>query len=159
MASDTPLQRARRRALAQGYSPRDLQPNVFGAIRPLPKKTRTRDFETIGSVFDGFYANKVVAKKLLLPEISEGWPELVGPLVAEHTTPTQLDEDVLYVSSNSTVWAAQLSSLSNIVINKINQQFGANSVNQLKISGPKTNLPKYGPRTAKGRIGYRDTFG
>ena len=158
MHNNSPLERARRRALAHGFQRTELQPPVFGTLKRLPTKNR-RDFETIGAVFEGYYTNTTVSKKLLLPQIVDAWQDLVGPLVAEHTTPAQLDEDVLYVNSNSTVWAAQLNTLSNIVINKINQQFGSNSVNQLKISGPKINLPKYGPRTAKGRLGYRDTFG
>jgi len=155
------LERVRRAATKNGYY-REGAHNValmdakFGFET---KKAKGREPEPIGNILTGFYSNKAFAKKLLLPQIADIWPQIVGAVVAEHTTPKAIVDDVLYVNANSSVWAAQLSALGQILVNKINVITGSGEIGRIQVQGPKANVPNYGPRTAKGRIGYRDTFG
>ena len=154
------LERVRREAVRNGYQREPLP--VFESVNlnhGAPLKRRTREPEMVGDVLTSYYANRTIAKKLLLPQIAEVWEQIVGPVVAEHTTPKLLIDEVLHVSANSTVWAAQLSALGQLLVNKVNAITGTTAVNRIQINGPKANVPNYGPRTVKGRIGYRDTFG
>jgi len=158
------LERVRREAARHGYQPepgeRSENSHGFGMLSGNRKsQKRSREPLAIGEVLNTYYSSRSVARKLVLPQILESWTELVGELVAQHSTPQALENDILYVSTDSTVWAAQLSALSYLVIEKINQLVGADTIVTMQVSGPKANVPNYGPRTAKGRIGYRDTFG
>jgi len=154
------LERVRREALRNGHQREITATLGLSALADKPgAKKGTREPQPIGDILGTFYANKAVAKKLLLPEIVEIWENLVGPLVAEHTMPKHLSDEVLHVSADSTVWAAQLSALNHMIVNKINEKCGPNSISKIKVTGPRANVPNYGPRTVKGSIGYRDTFG
>ena len=154
------LERVRREAAKNGHQREQTTASLVTGIRPLTgAKKRNREPEAIGNILGTFYSNKQVAKKLLLPQIIDIWEDVVGRVVAEHTTPKAVIEDVLHVNADSSVWATQLSALSQILVNKINTISGAEVITRIQISGPKANVPKYGPRTVKGSIGYRDTFG
>jgi len=155
------LARVRREALRNGFQRETglLVQSYAGGTTHAKLRTK-REVEPVGIILDSFYqANKRFAKKLLLPQIVEIWDMIVGPAVAQHTVPKHLTDDVLYVTADSTVWAAQLSTLSPLLVNKINVITGSGEIAKIQVSGPKANVPNYGPRTPKGRIGYRDTFG
>ena len=154
------LERVRREAVRNGHQPVTVEPLIApGMVFTNAQKKSSREPIMIGEVLNTFYASKSVAKSLLLPQICEAWEQIVGTLVAQHTKPKTLKDDVLYVESDSTVWASQLSVLGPILVNKINTITKEKTVTRIQISGPKANVPNYGPRTVKGRVGYRDTFG
>jgi len=154
------LDRVRREASRNGYQREQLTaPTFTGMNTDRNSKKNSREPQPLAEILGSFYANKSVAKQLLLPQLIENWELVVGAVVAEHTKPKMLVDDVLQVSADSTVWAAQLSALGQILVNKINVITGSSAVRRIQVSGPKANVPNYGPRTVKGRVGYRDTFG
>jgi len=152
------LARLRRGAARNGYQPEPRSDsNVMAASGG--KKRRTREVVLVGEVFANFYASKGVAKKLLLPQIAASWEQIVGELVAEHSSPKAIDGEALKVVADSSVWAAQLSALGPMVVARITEITGSSEIVRVQVQGPKVNVPNYGPRKAKGAIGYRDTFG
>jgi len=154
------LARVRREAERNGFD-REKLPSLTLSLtgQNNGKKRDPRDLVTLGEVFTGYYAQGSVAKRLVFPQIVEAWESIVGSVVAEHTIPKALTDEVLTVEADSTVWAAQLSALGQLLVTKINTTVGSRAVTRIKVNGPKAKVPNYGPRTVKGRVGYRDTFG
>jgi predicted nucleic acid-binding Zn ribbon protein len=86
------------------------------------------------------------------------WPSVVGHQIADHATPTALNEGVLSVAAESTAWATQLRMVQAQLLAKIAAAVGNGVVTSLKITGPAAPSWRKGPRHISGR-GPRDTYG
>lgn len=86
------------------------------------------------------------------------WPSLVGHQIADHATPTRLNDGVLTVTAESTAWATQLRVMQAQLLAKIAAAVGNGVVTSLKITGPTAPSWRKGPRHIAGR-GPRDTYG
>ncbi|QYL25973.1 hypothetical protein TM48_00004 [Mycobacterium shottsii] len=86
------------------------------------------------------------------------WSQAVGSQIADHATPTALNEGVLSVTADSTAWATQLRIMQSQLLAKIAAAVGNGVVNSLKITGPASPSWRKGPRHIAGR-GPRDTYG
>lgn len=86
------------------------------------------------------------------------WPTVVGEQIAEHATPTSLNEGVLTVSAESTAWATQLRMVQAQLLARIAAAVGDGVVNSLRIVGPVAPSWRKGKYHIAGR-GPRDTYG
>ncbi|MCW2550251.1 MAG: hypothetical protein JWR78_32 [Mycobacterium sp.] len=86
------------------------------------------------------------------------WSSVVGQQIADHATPTALNEGVLSVAAESTAWATQLRMVQAQLLAKIAAAVGNGVVTSLKITGPSAPSWRKGPRHVSGR-GPRDTYG
>lgn len=86
------------------------------------------------------------------------WPSVVGHQIADHATPTALNEGVLSVTAESTAWATQLRMIQGQLLAKIAAAVGNGVVTSLKITGPAAPSWRKGPWHISGR-GPRDTYG
>lgn len=86
------------------------------------------------------------------------WAELVGPAVAEHSTPEAFRAGVVVVRTSSTNWAAQLRLMAPQLVARMNASLGDGTIRLVKVLGPEAPSWRHGPRTVKGR-GPRDTYG
>jgi predicted nucleic acid-binding Zn ribbon protein len=86
------------------------------------------------------------------------WNSVVGQQIAEHATPTALNDGVLSVTAESTAWATQLRIMQAQLLAKIAAAVGNGVVTSLKITGPVKPSWRKGPRHISGR-GPRDTYG
>mgnify|MGYP001045996442 FL=1 len=86
------------------------------------------------------------------------WAELVGPVVAEHSTPEAYTDKVLVVRTSSTAWASQLRLMAPQLVAKMNASLGDGTILRVQIIAPSAPSWKHGPRSVKGR-GPRDTYG
>ncbi len=86
------------------------------------------------------------------------WAELVGPTVAEHSTPEAYTDKVLVVRTSSTAWASQLRLMDPQLLAKMNATLGDGTIKRVQVIGPQAPSWKHGPRSVKGR-GPRDTYG
>ncbi|KQH77146.1 hypothetical protein AO501_01630 [Mycobacterium gordonae] len=86
------------------------------------------------------------------------WTAVVGAQIAEHATPSTLNEGVLSVTAESTAWATQLRLMQAQLLAKIAAAVGNGVVTSLKITGPAAPSWRKGPRHIAGR-GPRDTYG
>ncbi|CKG80967.1 DNA replication protein DciA [Mycolicibacterium smegmatis] len=130
----------RRRRTWSGPGPDARDPQLFGAVTQDLAKSRGWSARVAeGSVFGR-------------------WRAVVGDQIADHATPTALNEGVLTVTAESTAWATQLRMVQSQLLAKIAAVVGDGVVTTLKIVGPT------GPSWRKGRYhvsgrGPRDTYG
>jgi predicted nucleic acid-binding Zn ribbon protein len=64
------------------------------------------------------------------------WPQIVGPELAEHTTPQTFEDGVLVVAADSTNWATQLRLLAANLVKRLNEDLGHGTVRRVKVVGP-----------------------
>jgi predicted nucleic acid-binding Zn ribbon protein len=117
-----------------------------------------RDPQPLGRI-----AQDVAKKRGWSAHVAEGtvlghWPLVVGQDIADHATPTALNEGVLSVTAESTAWATQLRMVQAQLLAKIAAAVGNGVVTSLKITGPAAPSWRKGPRHISGR-GPRDTYG
>jgi predicted nucleic acid-binding Zn ribbon protein len=117
-----------------------------------------RDPQPLGSL-----ARDLAKKRGWSAQVAEGtvlgnWATVVGHQIADHATPTALNEGVLSVAAESTAWATQLRMIQSQLLAKIAAAVGNGVVTSLKITGPSAPSWRKGPRHIAGR-GPRDTYG
>ncbi len=157
------LEEARANALAKGKS--------VGKGMASPKAARShsrrrwsgpgpdaRDPQAFGSLTDS-----IAKRRGWTPHVSEGtvlgcWEDVVGADIADHATPTEIKDHILYITAESTAWATQLRLIQSTIIAKIAKSVGHGVVKQLRIYGPKAPSWKFGEHHISGR-GPRDTYG
>jgi len=111
----------------------------------------------------GRLARDLAKKRGWSPRVAEGtvlgqWSSVVGEQIAEHATPTALNDGVLAVTAESTAWATQLRMIQGQLLAKIAAAVGNGVVTSLRITGPAAPSWRKGPRHIAGR-GPRDTYG
>jgi predicted nucleic acid-binding Zn ribbon protein len=111
----------------------------------------------------GRVARDLAKKRGWSGRVAEGmvlghWAAVVGHQIADHATPTALNERVLSVAAESTAWATQLRMIQAQLLAKIAAAVGNGVVTSLKITGPAAPSWRKGPRHISGR-GPRDTYG
>lgn len=111
----------------------------------------------------GRLARDLAKKRGWSGHVAEGtvlgnWSAVVGHQIADHATPTALNEGVLSVVAESTAWATQLRMIQSQLLAKIAAAVGNGVVTSLKITGPAAPSWRKGPRHIAGR-GPRDTYG
>lgn len=111
----------------------------------------------------GKLAQDVAKKRGWSTHVAEGtvlghWSTVVGQQIADHATPTGLNDGVLSVAAESTAWATQLRMIQGQLLAKIAAAVGNGVVTSLKITGPSAPSWRKGPRHIAGR-GPRDTYG
>jgi len=129
---------SRRRWSGPGPDARDPQP-LGAATRDLAKSRGWSGRVAEGSVFGR-------------------WTSVVGEQIAEHATPTSLNDGVLTISAESTAWATQLRMVQAQLLAKIAAAVGDGVVSSLRIVGPSAPSWHKGRYHIAGR-GPRDTYG
>jgi predicted nucleic acid-binding Zn ribbon protein len=118
----------------------------------------SRDPQTLGSATRDVARNRGWSGRVAEGAVFGRWHGVVGEQIAEHATPTALNDGVLTVSAESTAWATQLRMVQAQLLAKIAAAVGDGVVTSLRIVGP------VGPSWRKGRYhiagrGPRDTYG
>lgn len=117
-----------------------------------------RDPGLLGSALAGLLRERGWEADLARSELFVGWADAVGPAVADHTSPTSLEEGVLVVRCDSTAWATQLGLMRPQLLTALANRFPDAGVIGLRILGPDVPSFKRGFRSVPGR-GPRDTYG
>lgn len=112
----------------------------------------------LGEVMEGVIAARGWSTQVNVHLLMGRWPELVGPAVAEHSTPEAYRDKVLVVRTSSTSWASQLRLMAPQLVARMNESLGQGTVTRVQVLGPEAPSWRHGPRTVKGR-GPRDTYG
>ena len=87
------------------------------------------------------------------------WSQIVGPEIAEHTTPLSLLDGKLLVQCSSTAWATQLNLVSPKLLEQIRSSAPGALVERIEIIGPYAPSWKRGLRSIANGRGPRDTYG
>ncbi|ABK73076.1 DNA replication protein DciA [Mycolicibacterium smegmatis] len=117
-----------------------------------------RDPQLLGAVTQDLAKSRGWSARVAEGSVIGRWRAVVGDQIADHATPTALNEGVLTVTAESTAWATQLRMVQSQLLAKIAAVVGDGVVTTLKIVGPA------GPSWRKGRYhvsgrGPRDTYG
>jgi predicted nucleic acid-binding Zn ribbon protein len=86
------------------------------------------------------------------------WPAIVGPQIAEHSTPVSFADGELVVAAATTAWATQLRMLAPTLVRQLAAELGDGTVHTVTVLGPAAPSWKRGALRIKGR-GPRDTYG
>jgi predicted nucleic acid-binding Zn ribbon protein len=86
------------------------------------------------------------------------WPAIVGPQIAEHSTPVSFADGELVVAAATTAWATQLRMLAPTLVRQLAAELGEGTVHKVTVLGPSAPSWKRGALRIKGR-GPRDTYG
>jgi predicted nucleic acid-binding Zn ribbon protein len=86
------------------------------------------------------------------------WPAIVGPQIAEHSTPVSFADGELVVAAATTAWATQLRMLAPTLVRQLAAELGDGTVHKVTVLGPSAPSWKRGALRIKGR-GPRDTYG
>lgn len=163
------LARATARSLAttsRGRSPR----RRGGRARRTPPQASgahpdDRDPQTLDSTLGRLVAERGWGEDLRVHAVLGRWSAVVGPEVAQHTTPVSFEpgEDSetggrLVVRTDATAWATQMRLLAPTVVRRLNEELGHDTVAVIEVQGPSVPSWTRGRRSVKGR-GPRDTYG
>lgn len=117
-----------------------------------------RDPRMLGNVVELLMTHRGWTTPVNVSSVLADWPSLVGPLLAEHTTPESFEDTVVQVRCDSTAYATQLRLLQSQILRTFADRLGEGIVTKLEIHGPVGPSWKHGRRSVQGR-GPRDTYG
>lgn len=118
-----------------------------------------RDPQLLESTLDRLVSDRGWDLDLRVHAVFGRWAELVGPQVAEHSTPESFEDGRLVVRTTSTAWATQLKLLAATVVKSLNQELGHGTVVHLEVLGPHGPTWKKGRWSVRDGRGPRDTYG
>lgn len=151
--------------IASQVSHAALPPVKAKAPKPRKKAGRgrtasgTRDPQLLGEALESVIAERGWTTEVNVHLLLGRWPELVGPAVAEHSTPEAFRDRVVVVRTTSTNWASQLRLLAPQLVAKLNAALGDGTITALRILGPEAPSWKHGLRSVRDGRGPRDTYG
>lgn len=128
--------------------------------RRRTKPTRSsRDPATFSDAISGLVAERGWNQGVSVGSLFGEWPALVGPELADHVRPVTFEHGELTLKTDSTAWATEVRLLTGELITRLNQELGANLIEQITVKGPAGPSWRKGPRSVKGGRGPRDTYG
>ena len=100
------------------------------------------------------------AEDFAIGSVMNSWEEIVGPTVAERTTPVRFNKSKreLVIQCDSTSWATQLRFMKTQILEAIARLAGEDLVREVKILAPDLGPKPKGRFRVKGR-GPRDDYG
>ena len=93
-----------------------------------------KEMEDIGSIIDSVVARMNASTKLKASSIFNHWEEIVGREIAKRSRPKKLVSGILYISVSNSIWANELSLMSEGLIKKINSFAGEEIAGSLRIN-------------------------
>jgi predicted nucleic acid-binding Zn ribbon protein len=149
---------------------KDLALDLFktfktGAIRKTNKPAPTQrsgqpgDPELIGGILDNLISEREWNSGLAEGNLFITWEQIVGPEIAQHTTPISISDGVLTIQTSSTAWATQLGLVATELLTTIQNNPSGATVIKLIFIGPTGPTWKKGVRSIRNARGPRDTYG
>lgn len=118
-----------------------------------------RDPQLLATALGKYVGRRGWQTQLALRQLLHRWPQIVGPVNAQHCQPAGFRDQVLLVRAESTTWAAVLRQLAPQIVAKLNAELGAGSVVRIEVRGPTAPSWKHGVRSVRDGRGPRDTYG
>lgn len=117
-----------------------------------------RDPKRVGSVLDSYITDRGWEVGVSIHTLLARWEDVVGEVVASHSSPETYEAGVVVVRTDSTAWATQLRTIAPQIVAKLNAAVGDGSVTRVEVRGPDAPSWKHGRLRVKGQ-GPRDTYG
>lgn len=87
----------------------------------------------IGDALDQVASRLKAPRAKVLAAVFDAWEELVGSVLAAHTTPVRLADGELVVAVDDPAWAAEMRFFSAELINRINAHAEEKAVDRLSV--------------------------
>jgi predicted nucleic acid-binding Zn ribbon protein len=123
------------------------------------KRARREDPAPLGAAIEGLISETGWELAVATGSVLGRWTEIVGPSLAEHTTPGGLTDGELVVTADSTAWATQVRLLAADLVRRLNRELGDGTVRRVKVLGPGVQARRPGEWRVRGGRGPRDTYG
>jgi hypothetical protein len=91
-----------------------------------------RNFEDIGSIIEGIIKGTDINCRLIESKIFIHWEDIVGTEISKKAKPERITRGTLYLSVSTSIWANELSLLSDKLIEKINSFIGKEVVKSIR---------------------------
>ncbi len=91
------------------------------------------DLKKISELLENYVNEHNFSKKINDFKLFDYWTEIVGKDVSAHAKPKRLKNKALYISVSDSIWANELSIMSQSIIEKINNYLCDEVVNELRI--------------------------
>jgi predicted nucleic acid-binding Zn ribbon protein len=91
-----------------------------------------KSFEDIGSIIGEVIKESNMGHRLKISNIFNNWEEIVGTEIYKKTKPERITGGTLYVSVSTSIWANELSLMSDKLIEKINSFVGEEVVKNIR---------------------------
>lgn len=104
--------------------------------RPAREPRRGGDPKAFGSAIRDLLAARGWEERAAVGGVFGRWPQIVGPELAEHTTPQTFEDGVLVIAADSTSWATQVRLLAPNLVKRLNEELGHGTVQRVKVVGP-----------------------
>lgn len=140
-----------RRVRRAGRGPADAQ--LSGA------RADGRDPMLVGAAVEKLVDSSGWEGPLASHSVFARWSDIVGAEVASHCAPERLAEGRLVVRADSTAWATELRLQAAVVLRRVNDELGPDSVTFIDFVGPDAPSWGKGRRSVRGGRGPRDTYG
>lgn len=118
-----------------------------------------RDPQGLSSVLNRVIMERGWSTPVAVSSVLARWPLLVGPQLANKSTPLSFDDGVVVVKCESTAWAVEMRRMKYDIMRRINKELGSDIVTDIQAHGPTAPSWRKGRRVAPGGRGPRDTYG
>jgi len=97
------------------------------------ERRRPAHEERVGSVIRNVLNEPALRRGIVLGRLVRSWERVVGPRLAEETTPWELGSGELVVAASTPGWAAQLRFLAADLRRRANEELGADRVSSVRV--------------------------
>ncbi len=94
------------------------------------RRKSTADFRTI---LPDLLERLNIKKEFSLEKLSEEWSEIVGEMLAVHSYPSKIIEDILYIYSDHSVYSNELIMQKGYILKRINTLYLNKTIKQIRI--------------------------
>ncbi len=129
-----------------------------GNDSPVRGRPRREDPQPLLSAIGGLLDTRGWQQQAAMGSVFGRWAEIVGPDLAAHTRPDSDADGELAVTADSTAWATQVRLLASMLVRRLNDEVGDDSVRRVKVRGPAPPRRRGGWRVP-GSKGPGDTYG
>ena len=91
-----------------------------------------KNFEDIGSIIGDIVKKSNMSHGIKISNIFNHWEDIVGTEIYKKTKPKRITRGTLYVSVSTSIWANELSLMSDKLIEKINSFIGEEVVKSIR---------------------------
>jgi len=105
------------------------------------KTKRERSIKSVSDLFDSLFTSCNIQQEISLEKIREAWKDIAGAVLSVHTAPVSIDNNVLKVLADHSVYASDLQMAKYSILQKINARFGA-AINSIAVIQNKNRFKK-----------------
>ncbi len=112
-------------------------------------RPRRDDPQPLTAAFGGLLSARGWREKAAVGAVFGHWADIVGPQLAQHTTPESFESGELTVTADSPAWATQVKLMAPQLLKRLAEELGHGTVRRIRVKGPA------GPPRPRGRLRVR----